>query len=68
MVGEFGWGEAPQGTGHPLNVEVLTVGPSFQEIDHRWISGGTARKPFGRHDPFPPALFRGERKAMGQFC
>jgi len=68
MAGEYGWGETPQGTGHPLGVEILSVGPSFQEIDHRWISSETRKKPFGRHDPFPPDLFRGERKTMQQFC
>ena len=63
---EFGWGNTTQPNNHPLNVEVLSVGPTFQEIDHRWISTDTRKKPFGRHELFPPEPIG--RQTTQQFC
>lgn len=68
MVGEFGWGLTPGDGGHPLNVEVLAVGPAYQEMDYRWLSADTFKAPFYRHDPYPPLLFMGEHRAMLYFC
>jgi hypothetical protein len=40
-----------------INVEVISVGPQFRELDYRGLECYTRRPCFSRYDPAPPTLF-----------
>jgi hypothetical protein len=48
VMGELGRGLRSLG---PLNVEVLSIGPLFQELDRRWLEADMRKTEFCRYDP-----------------
>jgi|GEM_PF-2225840 len=50
VMGELGRGLKAIGK-EPLNVDVLSIGPLFQELDRRWIEADMKRTDFCRYGP-----------------
>ena len=48
-------GELGRGVGRfsrrPIDVEILSIGPLFQELDRRWLEADMRRTPFARYEP-----------------
>jgi hypothetical protein len=51
VMGELGRGLRALSKKRPIDVEVLSVGPLFQELDLRWLYMDLQRPPFFRHAP-----------------
>ena len=39
----------------PVCLKILSVGPFFREIDHRWLEAYTKKPPFSKHAPLSQA-------------
>jgi hypothetical protein len=50
VMGELGRGLRFIEGGH-LSVDVLSIGPQFQELDHRWLEADMRKPAFCRYAP-----------------
>jgi hypothetical protein len=51
VMGQLGRGIKTWSGKRPIDVEVLSIGPLFQELDRRWLEADTRRAPFSRYPP-----------------
>ena len=53
IMGELGRGirSFTDDPDEPVSVDILSVGPQFQELDRRWLDDDTRKPPFFRFEP-----------------